>query len=126
MPSERTKDGKLHEVIGEGQPVIGTNSRSHSNVRSDNRNKPAKPPHKTSKQQRKQVAKLIGKICMLTCLINGVTTEMLLDSGAQVSVVGQTWIENTLPDAQIQPMSSLLGEDFYATAANGTPRSPAW
>ncbi|KAI4824031.1 hypothetical protein KUCAC02_012576 [Chaenocephalus aceratus] len=46
---------------------------------------------------------------------------MLLDSGAQVSVVGQTWIENTLPDSQIQPMSSLLGEYCHATAANGTP-----
>lgn len=98
-----------------------TNIQSHPKVSCDTSNKPVKPPNKPSKPQRKRVAKLIGKRCMLSCLINGVTTEMLLDSGAQVSIVGRTWIENTLPDAQIQPMASLLEEDFYATAANGTP-----
>lgn len=69
----------------------------------------------------KRVAQLIGGRCMITCNLNGVKTQMLLDSGAQVSIVGQAWLKKTLPTIEIQPLESLLADNqLSVTAANGT------
>ncbi|KAL6470998.1 hypothetical protein MHYP_G00196480 [Metynnis hypsauchen] len=46
---------------------------------------------------------------------------MLLDTGAQVSIVSREWLERELPDVKIQPFDSLLHDgSFHVTAANGT------
>lgn len=58
---------------------------------------------------------------MLNCHLNGAKVQMLLDSGAQVSMVGKTWVEQTLPNSKIQPLESLLLDLLLKiTAANGT------
>lgn len=58
---------------------------------------------------------------MVSCLINGVPLEMLLDSGAQVTMVGRAWIEKALPDVKIQPLESLFSnQSLEISAANGT------
>lgn len=68
-----------------------------------------------------RLAKLIGKRCMLTCYLDGVQTDMLLDSGAQVTILEKSWLEKHLPDAKIRPLRDLLPEDpLRITAANGT------
>jgi len=70
---------------------------------------------------RKHLAQLIGKRCMVSCAINGLPLKMLLDSGAQVTMVGRTWMEEALPNVQIQPLGTLLlGESLEISAANGT------
>lgn len=69
----------------------------------------------------KRVAQLIGSRCMITCHLNGVRAQMLLDSGAQVSIVGWVWLKQYLPNIEIQPLESLLADSqFHVTAANGT------
>lgn len=77
------------------------------------------PPHQPLRKTR--VAQLIGKRCMVSCLVNGVPHQMLLDSGAQVTLVGRAWIEEALPDVLIQPLETLLDkEPLEIAAANGT------
>lgn len=83
---------------------------------------PTTQSHKPPNTARgKRVAKLIGGRCMLSCHLNGVSVQMLLDSGAQVSMVGKSWLEQTLPNVKIQPLNSLLLDPTLdITAANGT------
>lgn len=67
------------------------------------------------------VAQLIGSKCMLACQLNGVKVQMLLDTGAQVSMVGRSWVEHTLPNVRIQPLENLLADNrLNITAANGS------
>ena len=71
--------------------------------------------------KRKRVAQLIGGRCMVTCHLDGVTLQMLLDSGAQVTMVDRSWVEKALPNVRIQPLESLLPHHpLKITAANGT------
>ena len=63
----------------------------------------------------------IGKRCMVSCTINGVPLEILLDSGSQVTMVERAWIDKALPNVRIQPLESLFSEQpLEITAANGT------
>lgn len=58
---------------------------------------------------------------MLTCYLNGVKTDMLLDNGAQITILEKSWLEKHLPDAKIQSLEDLLPDDpLTITAANGT------
>lgn len=61
------------------------------------------PDTQSHKQQhtakRKHVAKLIAGRCMLSFHLNEVKVQVLLDSRAQVSMVGKSWVEQTLPNA---------------------------
>lgn len=75
--------------------------------------------HKVSKGKR--VAQLIGGRCMVTCQLNGEKLQMLLDSGAQVTIVEKSWVKKALPNVTIQPLESLLADHpLKITAANGT------
>ncbi len=77
--------------------------------------------NRARKTVEKRVAQLIGGRCMISCQLNGVHTQMLLDSGAQVSIVGRDWLKKTLPEIKIQPLESLQADsELYVTAANGT------
>ena len=72
-------------------------------------------------RQGSRVAKLIGKRCMLTCYLNGVQTNTLLDTGAQVTILEKSWQKKHLPNAKIQSLEELLPDDpLRITAANGT------
>lgn len=58
---------------------------------------------------------------MVLCTMDGAPLQMLLDSGAQVTMVEKAWMEKTLPNTQIQPLESLFpGQHLDITAANGT------
>ena len=46
---------------------------------------------------------------------------MLHNSGAQVTMVGRTWMEELLPNVQMQPLDTLpLNEPLVIAADNGT------
>lgn len=102
-------------VASEGSPVtVNPHSKDERSPTSQSH----KPPNTA---RRKRVAKLIGGRCMLTCHLNGVRVQMLLDSGAQVSMVGKSWVEQHLPNVKVQPLNSLLSDSTLdITAANGT------
>lgn len=75
--------------------------------------------HLTPKQN-VTVTKLMGKRCMVHCLLNGVETSALWDTGAQVSIISRTWLKTNIPDVIIKPVEDLLDEKLELRAANGT------
>lgn len=78
------------------------------------------PPFQHRVRKGNHVGKLIGKR-YLTCYLSGVQTNMLLDSGAQVTILGKSRLKKHLPDAKIQSLEDLLPDDpLRVTAANGT------
>lgn len=94
---------------------------SHPKVNSVSTSTLMTPSQKSNTSPKKRVAQLIGRRCLLSCLINGAHTEMLLDTGAQVSVIGKEWLEKELPDVKIKSIASLVGaQELHVTAANGT------
>ncbi|KAL9967536.1 hypothetical protein ACROYT_G025783 [Oculina patagonica] len=64
---------------------------------------------------------LVGRKCSVKCLLNGVETEAIWDTGAQVSIVSRSWLRRCLPGCNIQNIAELLGMDgLDLKAANGT------
>lgn len=93
-------------------PAQASHSATASHVKADTHCQPL---------TERRLAQLIGKRCMVSCAINGVPIKMLLDSGAQVTMVGRTWMEEALPNVKIQPLDALLlDEPLTIAAANGT------
>ena len=65
-------------------------------------------------------AGLIGKKMEIACLIEGVEVKMLWDTGAQVSLISESWLqENFLPtEYTIRPVSELIdGEELSIEGA---------
>lgn len=45
----------------------------------------------------------------------------MLDTGAQVSIVGKNWVGNVLQTVPVRPIESLLTDNqLHITAANGS------
>ena len=73
-----------------------------------------------SKRQRNMI-KLVGRKCLVVCNFNKHPTTALWDTGAQVSLVSQEWLDNNLPDIPIRPLKEVLeGEPLKLSAANGS------
>lgn len=70
--------------------------------------------------RRAKVAKLIGQRCMVSCFINGVKTDVLWDTGAQVSLIPHNWVKENLSGVQLKPISDIMDGNFQLRAANGT------
>lgn len=67
-----------------------------------------------------RVARLIGEKCTLKCHLSGHKVTVLLDSGAQVSIIDRSWKQKFLPEQQVRPLSELMGDrTLDLTAANG-------
>ena len=74
-----------------------------------------------SPQEHSQVVRLVGRKCTVKCLLNGVETDALWDTGAQVSIISRSWLKRCLPGCDIRDMTELLGMDgLDLKAANGT------
>ncbi|KAI2643775.1 Retrovirus-related Pol polyprotein from transposon 17.6 [Labeo rohita] len=74
---------------------------------------------KTNSTQNR-VAELIGSKCLLKCNINGYAVTVLLDTGAQVSIIDQAWKRTYLPDQHLRPLSDLMGsKPLHVLAVNG-------
>ncbi|GAA6088016.1 uncharacterized protein LOC115539137 [Tachysurus ichikawai] len=101
-----TKDvGKWEEVAGEGQPAILSSAESQEKVITPKR---SQSNSQCQSDPKIRVAQLIGKRCLVSCSINRAHLQMLLDSGAQVTMVSKSWIEQTVPHIKIQPLGLLF------------------
>lgn len=113
--------GKLKEATGEGPPVTELPAASHNTGKQNPGQSTAESQRTHSGSNKKCVAQLIGGRCMIHCQLNGVGLEMLLDSGAQVSIVEKSWVRRALPNVKIQPLTSLFSDQpLKVTATNGT------
>lgn len=81
--------GNMPRVTGEGQPVTETAQVPPVPNNQD-------PKQQSSLSPKKRLAQLIGKRCMVTCALNGAPIQILLYSGAQVTLVGKTWMQRSL------------------------------
>ena len=72
-------------------------------------------------KQRNKLVNLVSRKCIVTCSINGIPTNALLDTGAQITCIGSDWKEQNLPKLKLQPIERLLGiSDLELQAVNGT------
>ena len=62
---------------------------------------------------------LVGKQCNMLCLLEGVKTEVLWDTGAQVCLLPYKWAKEHLRSAKIQPIAKLLDAELKVKAADG-------
>ncbi|KAL7882789.1 hypothetical protein SRHO_G00004470 [Serrasalmus rhombeus] len=67
------------------------------------------------------VVKLIGKKAIIHCNLNGLAVAALLDTGAQVSIIDQSWKDQYLPSHDTRPLTELLAgdEELEVYAVNG-------
>ena len=76
--------------------------------------------HLTPKE-RVTLGNLVGRKCTIECLLDGVQTEALWDTGAQVSVLSKDFLTEHFPARKEQPLTDLLGDSSLdLKAANGT------
>ena len=74
-----------------------------------------------SPQEHAQVVRLVGHKCIVKCLLNGLETDALWDTGAQVSIISHSWLKQCLPGCDIRDIAELVGMDgLELKAANGT------
>lgn len=110
--------------MAKGQPVTGCSIQSHSDkhLPAENNNRLTVLSLPAGKSTSQRVAKLIGEKCTLKCHLSGYIVTVLLDSGAQVSIIDRGWKQKFLPEQQVRPLSELMGDrDLDLTAANGEP-----
>ena len=69
-----------------------------------------------------KLVKLVGRKCTVNCLLDGVTKQVLWDTGGQVSLVGKSWLDKNLPGKAVKDVAELLADDeqLYLAAANNT------
>ena len=60
------------------------------------------------RSEQDQVVQLIGEKCHVVCKTNDVATPVLLDTGAQVSLLSHNWLESNLPEVKILQVGELL------------------
>ena len=77
--------------------------------------------HITARQQ-ERIVKLVGRKCVVDCYLDDKLTEALWDTGAQVSIVSEDFLESQLPTVQRRDIKQLLGTEGSVSvqAANGT------
>ncbi|CAB4037594.1 Retrovirus-related Pol poly from transposon, partial [Paramuricea clavata] len=61
-----------------------------------------------------------GRKCSVRGKLNGKTSEVLWDTGAQVSIVSENFVSKTFPNIPIRDVSELLECGLTLTAANGS------
>ncbi len=65
----------------------------------------------------------IGNKCLVKCMLNDRVVTALWDTGAQVSIMSEEFLQTELPTSSIKNIHELLGlqETINLQAANGTP-----
>lgn len=64
-----------------------------------------------SPKRRAQLLNLIGKKYIITCLLDGVKTRALWDTGSQVCLINEKWRQQHLPRTIVRNISEILGSD---------------
>ena len=72
-----------------------------------------------SPAQKNKLVKLVGEKCNINCTINNVNSEVLWDTGSQVSMIGKEWIRKHAPLSTIMDLSELMGRKLDVISAGG-------
>ena len=71
-------------------------------------------------KQKMKLVELIGPTCTIDCMLDGVKTESLWETGAAVTAVGDKWVEENFLDKEITDVSVLLWEELFLKIANNS------
>ncbi|XP_043970233.1 v-maf avian musculoaponeurotic fibrosarcoma oncogene homolog Gb isoform X1 [Gambusia affinis] len=75
-----------------------------------------------SPSQRDKLLNLIGKKCTIICLLDGVETRALWDTGSQVCLMSEKWRKQNLPHVTIRSLTEIIGPGILdGRAVNKTP-----
>lgn len=68
------------------------------------------------------VTDLVGKKCLIDCYLQGKRTQVLWDTGSQVSAIDEVWKADNVPDTKLRDISEIVDPDdpLQVEAANGT------
>ena len=66
------------------------------------------PSHLSDKNYQK-IVRLIGEKCLISCFIQGTKIQALFDTGAQVSIISKSILNDKFPKIKIHDVSELLG-----------------
>ncbi len=64
-------------------------------------------PYLPNQSNQMRVAQLVGEKCLLKCTMNGYPVSVLLDTGAQVSIMDYNWKEMYLPHTKLRPLTDI-------------------
>lgn len=95
------------------------------NQRQKQPNKTTTPStHELPHSKSVRLANLIGRRALIHCNLNGLAVSVLLDIGAQVSMIDRDWKSKYLPDTPVRPLSDIIGdeEELKVYAVNGDVR----
>ncbi|KAL0199247.1 hypothetical protein M9458_007787, partial [Cirrhinus mrigala] len=68
-----------------------------------------KPQTRQPEDSGEKTVQFVGKKCLLEGEIGGYQVSMLLDTGAQVSIIDQDWRKKYLPTHDVRPLSEIVG-----------------
>ena len=65
--------------------------------------------------------KLIGQQCVVNCLLDDMSAEVLWDTGAQVSLVHSSWLNKHFPGVKLRSVTELIkgGVDIKSASGSG-------
>lgn len=61
-----------------------------------------------SAHRRSKLLNLVGEKCVVNCLLNGVRTQAVWDTGSQVTMISEKWRRTHLPNATVCHIEELL------------------
>ena len=76
--------------------------------------------HVCSPKTKTKLVKLVGQQCLVECFLNDIESNVLWDTGAQVSLVHCNWLKKHFPDLVLRPVNELVEDGFDLKSANGT------
>lgn len=75
-----------------------------------------------SPKQRVQLLSLIGRKYIINCLLDGVETKALWDTGSQVCLINEKWRQRQIPHVTVRDLAEIVDPDLLnAHAVNQTP-----
>ena len=79
--------------------------------------------HDCPPKTKTKVVKLIGQQCVVNCLLDDISAEVLWDTGAQVSLVHTSWLNKHFPWVKLRSVTELIegGVDIKSASGSGIP-----
>lgn len=84
-----------------------------------NENNVSNSENELTPKSKNKLVKLIGEKCTVTFEVEGQREALLWDTGAQVCLVGQKWLDEHFPGKKIRPISDLVDEKLRVKSASG-------
>ena len=106
---------------GEDHRLICRATRDHSDQNSKQSKGDRKDPNDyLTPKELKIVSKLVARKFHVLYKVNGIEKELLLDTGAQVSIVSDSQFKGNCLESQVRDVTEIMGEWLQLRTANGT------